>query len=262
MANEDLDDCTDSPHKDGTILDGAKGGVGEDGVATFTVRYMATTSKSLLAVGAFTFLGLSPASRTWEALNDGTSGFIVTVTYKGHLDGQEPDANSDDVFSEKWGMDFDYSEEPLETHPRIQEIVKKYGGLKIAAPNKGYDFPLAMPAGTKRTASLSARTLNSSGEVEKNPVYGMTTYPLLQAVVTRSFSCKKLPAEIVRNAGKSTVKIPGAPSDFDDLTPSDRNWMQMAPKITPEGAIWRVDQSWKLSPPGGWVEIVHDVIDS
>lgn len=260
MANEDLDDCTDSPHKDGQILDGAKGGVGEDGIATFTVRYLATTSKSLLTVGAFVFLGLSPVSRTWEALNDGTSGYVVTVIYKGHLDGQEPDADKDGVYSEKWSMDFDYSEEPLEAHPRIQEIVKKYGGIKIAAPNKGFDFPLALPKGAKRGSLSSAK--GASGEEDKSPVYGMTTYPLLQAVVTRSFSCEKLPTEIIRNAGKSTRRIPGAPKDFDELTPSDRDWMQMAPKISQEGKVWRVDQSWKLSPPGGWVEIVHDVIDS
>lgn len=259
MANDE-DTCIDSPHKDGSVLDGAVGGIDDAGIATMSVRFLATTSATLLLVGAGTYLGLHPVSRKWAALNDGTSGYVVTIEFKGHVDGQEPDKGNEEVFSEQWGMDFDYSEEPIEAHPRLAELIKKYGGVKIAAPNKGYDFPLALPKGAKSSKGLGSSAKN--GEADKNPVYGMTTYPLMQAVITRSFSCKKLPPEIVRNAGKSSRRVKGAPAEFDDLTPNDRDWMQMAPKIRQEGVVWRVEQSWKLSPPGGWVEIVHDVIDA
>lgn len=244
-------------HIDGTILEGASGGIDEKGIATFTVPYLAKSRATILSVGNFLVLGLIPTTRSWEMLNDGTLGYKVTVIYKGHLDDQEPDEGKE-VFSEKWAIDYDHSEEPLQAHPKYDEILWAYGGMDLPEPNEGPRFDKTLPKSLKGNFGGSSTKLKTG---DKNPLYGLKTYPLRQATVTRSYSTKKIPVRAIRNVDKIVREIPGAPDGFNELTPDNRNWITGSPKITQEGGVWGVIESWKLSPPGGFPEILFDLID-
>lgn len=243
-------------HVDGMILEGATGGIDDKGIATFTIPYLAKTKASILKVGKEKVLGLDPTTRSWEMLNDGTLGYKVTVVYKGHLDDQEPDEGKE-IFSEKWAIDYDHSEEPLQAHPKYDEILWAYGGMDMQEPNEGPRFDKLLPK-TKKGSFGGANKLKPG---DKNPMYGVKTYPLRQATVTRSYSTKKIPAQAIRNVDKIVKEIPGAPDDFNDLTPDNRNWITGSPKITQEGGVWAVIESWKLSPPGGFPEVLFELIE-
>ena len=243
-------------HVDGTILEGATGGIDDKGIATFTIPYLAKSKLSILKVGNEKVLGLDPTTRSWEMLNDGTLGYKVTVIYKGHMDDQEPDEGKE-IFSEKWAIDYDHSEEPLEAHPRLDAILKAYGGRVLEKPSDGVTFDKTMP----KTPSGSFGGSSKVKAGDKNPMYGLKTYPLRQATVTRSYSTKKIPASAIRNVDKIVKDIPGAPDGFNELTPDGRNWITGSPKITQEGGVWSVTESWKLSPPGGFPEILFELID-
>lgn len=243
-------------HIDGTILEGVTGGVDDKGIATFTIPYLAKSRATVLSVGNYHVLGLKPTTRSWEMLHDGTLSYKVTVIYKGHMDDQEPDEGKE-VFSEKWSIDYDHSEEPLQAHPKYDEILWAYSGMDQNEPNEGPKFDKTISK--RRRGSFGGANNLKTGD--KNPLYGLKTYPLRQATVSRSYSTKDIPSRAIRNVDKIVRSIPGAPKGFNELTPEGRNWITGSPKITQEGEVWTVIESWKLSPPGGFPEVLFELIE-
>ena len=68
------------------ILEGASGGRDDNRVCSFTVPYLAKNIGELLTVGKGPYHGLMETGRSWQAIDDGSGGYIVTVQYKGYTD--------------------------------------------------------------------------------------------------------------------------------------------------------------------------------
>lgn len=248
---------TGAPHPNDLVLDGETGSRDENKISTVNAVFSAASFKDVLSVGGDKYHGLVESGRSWTALNDNTGGFTVVVTYKGYLspdggEGGEPT----EVETEQWSADFDYSEEPIEAHPKFERIKKVYNGVK--RPDGTYQFSEVMPKDSS-SKGLGGKTLSGG---EKNPMFGVSTYALLQARVSRTFSTKRLRASLVAAAGSIKKTLPNAPEQFEELTPGDRNWMCMPPKITQNGDVFRVEESWLLSPPGGWPPEVYELLDA
>jgi hypothetical protein len=233
------------------ILEGETGGRDENRVCSVTVPYLAKSLGDVLTVGGKEYQGLRETSRAWQAFNDGSGGYIVTVEYKGY---SNDDPSPEPEETEQWSIDFDFSEESLESHPKWQEIKKKYGGYQEEAGGP-VKFPETMPDGGGKSGGLGGRKLKTG---DKNPMFGAKTYAVMTARATRTWSSRRIPKNAVNDIGKVYQNIPGAPHEFDQIEFGDRNWMAMPPKISQNGDVWRIQNEWMLSPPGGWVEEVYE----
>jgi hypothetical protein len=234
-----------------TILEGASGGRDENMISSFSVSYHAKSIGEVTTVGESRFQGLVEQGRTWQALNDGTDGWIVTVNYKGYTEDKEPDPAD----TEQWNLGFDFSEEPIESHPNLKAIKDTYGGY-YEEPGGPLKFPEFMPKESKGKGGLGGKSKAKPGE--KNPMFGNTTYAVMTARVTRTWSSKQIPKNAINDIGKVYSSIPGAPDSIADVDFGSRTWMSMPPKISQNGDVWRIENEWLLSPPSGWVEEVYE----
>lgn len=236
-----------------TIIEGAAGGRDENKISSFTVPYFVTSAAEIVTVGAGSYLGLKESGRTWEAWNDGSDGWKVRVSYKGHMEGDESAVDPSET--EQWDIDFDFAEEPLESHPDLRLILDTYGGYIDEGEAK---FPEIMPTGTKASTGLGKKSLSAG---DKNPMFGTKTYPVMTARITKSWSAAIIPKNAVGDIGKIYKQIPGIPESIADVDFGDRDWLTMPPKITQNGNVWRILNEWLLSPPGGFVTEVHPPAD-
>lgn len=220
---------------------GSSGGTDENLVSTAEIPYYVDNIDAVWTVGDFPVYGLSPTGRSWNQIENGK--YKVTVTYQGYVDGEEPDELEE---TEKWSLDFDFSEEPIESHVNLAEIKKVYGGQMV---EDKLVFKEILPKGSSARTGLTSRYRKAT---EKNPMHGVSTYILLKARITRTFSWTTVPSDTGIQIGRVYQTIPGLPDDLADVRWGERDWMLMPPKITPKGDIWAVTQDYLLSPPGGW----------
>jgi hypothetical protein len=234
------------------ILEGAAGGRDENQISTCTVPYLARTAAEIGTVGRGSYMGLVESTRSWQAINDGSDGYIVNVTYKGYLEDEEEPQPED---TEQWSLNFDFSEEPIESHPKFADIRKRYGGYREDAAGPIL-FPEVMPQGASSSSGLGGKGKLKAGD--RNPMHGTSSYAVMTARVTRSWSSKNIPKGAVNDIGKVFNTIPNAPETITKVDFGSRNWMQMPPKITQNGDVWRIEDEWLLSPSTGWIEEVYE----
>lgn len=231
----------------------ATGSRDENLVSSISVPYYVDTYAEVWTVGSGSLEGLPEKTRSWTQLNNGTS-YKVTVIYEGFTedeDGDEPTLEE----TEKWGLDFDFSEEPLESHHNLEAIKAAYGGVIV---DKKIQFPEKIPKSKDaRRSGLQQRV--KAGE--KNIMFGVETYALLKARITRSFAARDIPPDIGRQIGKIFKAIPGLPAALAAIEWGDRDWMVWPPKIEQRGDVWGVSQDYLLSAPGGWPPEVYGLIE-
>lgn len=231
-------------------LEGQQGQRDEQKISSVTVRYFVKGYENITQAGGREYRGLIEASRTWEAWDAGAEDeFIVTVIYKGYS-GDEPEPQERET--EQWSVDFDFTEERLQTHPKIEEIKKKYGGRIVDGE---LEFDEKMPTDAAKSGGLGGKKLKAG---DWNPMFGAKSYLVMYARVTRTWSSKKIPQNAINDIGRVYNQIPGAPQGIASLNFGSRNWMAMPPKISQNGDVWRIENEWMLSPPAGWVEEVYE----
>jgi len=230
-------------------LEGAAGSRDENKITTFTVPYYVESFGEVTTVGKDVSNGLAESTRSWQAWNAGADGWVVTVVYKGHL--SEDDEAEEPENTEQWSMDFDFSEEPLQAHPNYSAITAAYGGFVEEGDLK---FPEFIPNNAKSGGGLGGKKRKAG---DRNPLFGTTTYAVMTARVTRSWSTKQIPKNAVNDIGKTYPRIPDAPDEINAVDFGDRNWLAMPPKISQNGNVWRVENEWLLSPEGGWIEEIY-----
>lgn len=240
------------------ITEGATGSKSKEGVIQWVVPYYATNMEQVLTVGGKAgYEGCAEVSRTWSCNNDGPNpSYIVTVTYEG---GSETSNNATygDEDSTVWSLDFEMSEEPIASHPNWPRIKDAYGAKNTAGDplyDEDWSFPVELPAGSSASSGLSGRT-KSGGQ--KNPMYGVKTYIVMNCLVSVSYTKKTLPRKVVSTVGKLFGDIPGAPNEFNSLDKGKRNWMKLPPQISKRGNTWQITESWRLSENYAWPKEVY-----
>ena len=231
------------------ILDGQTLTSDENNIVTLTLRYLhikanlKNVATTVSEFGGFEDFGLE--SFTAEALNDASDYYIVTAVYKA-LDQTLKDGDVADEYGRVESMDYDFSEEPLEAHPNIKEIARKYGG--VPRPDGTFDFPAKKPDSASGDNTSGLEAFDGAGS-EVNPLYGMKTYPALQARYNKSFGTKEGWKKYVTSIAKITDDLPDSSLD-QSLDKGGRNWLQLPPKIQKEGKVYRVSVDYLLSAPG------------
>ena len=203
----------------GIKVEGATGSKSKEGVVQWVVPYYVTNIEQVLTAGEKEYQGSQEVSRTWSCNNDGPDpSYIVTVVYEGGDQGSGGSGSGTygDDDSALWSLDFEMSEEPIESHWNFETIKKKYGGRWTDPDNKeGWKFDETMPAGSGSSSGLGGKSKSGAGD--KNPMFGVTTYIVMTAVVSVSYTNKTLPRSVINGIGKLYKSIPGAPDQIDSL---------------------------------------------
>ena len=211
-------------------------------LVSVTVPWNCKTLAETMTVGGGTPFGLPETGRQVSQLED--ASFQVNITYEG-TEG-EPDDEA------TYEFDSSFREEPIESHPKIDRIKRRFGG------ETGEDgrivFPEKLPGDAGQSSGLSAWESRSA---ERNPMFGQSTYLVLHAVFRRTYLKRRLPAGLLDEVGTTRERLPGGLP-----TPKGRNWLVMPPKVGKRGNVFEVVEEWMLSKPGEkWPEAIYGLIE-
>lgn len=241
--------------------EGATGSKSKEGVIQWVIPYYVPDVSQVQIVGKEPYEGCTEVSRSWTCNHDGsTPSYIVTVTYEGGSTTSESESTTyGDADSQVWSLDFEMAEEPIASHWNWEKIKDKYKAVNLANDTRYHDdwaFPVTLEGGGSSSSS-GLGNKGKSGDGEKNPMYGVTTYLVMTAVVSVSYAKKTLPGNVIQNIGKLYKEIPDAPSQFNNLDTGKRDWMKMPPQISKRGNVWQISESWRLSEYYEWPREVY-----
>lgn len=218
---------------------GLRGSKDRTGLISIVVPYYAETLAEAFAVGEPP-MGLEEQNRTVEDVEG--AGYIANITYEGMDKGNDEGAKDCD-------FDPSFSEEPIESHPLIKELIDRYAG-EVDPKTQKVTFPSTMPAAG---GGLSGE---EGGKEKPNPLAGLSTYISLRSVFRMTYLSRKFPNKLLREVG--TIKG-SLPENFS--TPKGRDWLVMPPKIARRGNCYQIAEEWMMSPPGGWPKSVYRLIE-
>jgi hypothetical protein len=240
------------------ITVGTTGSKSKEGVIQWVVPYYVQSIAQVHTVGKGAYEDCQEVSRTWACNNDGADpSYIVTVTYEGGS-AESNNATYGDEENTVWSLDFEMAEEPITSHWNWEEIKKTYGAINRVGDqlyDEDWSFPVDLPAGSKAASGLSARSRSGGGN--RNPMYGVKTYIVMNCIASVSYTKKTLPKSVIGNIGKLYNNLPDAPPQFNSLDTGKRNWMKMPPQISKRGNVWQISESWKLSEYYEWPKEVY-----
>jgi hypothetical protein len=210
-----------------------------------SVPWNCRTLAETMTVGGGNPFGLPETGRQVTQLED--ASFQVTITYEG--------TEAEPAGEESHEFDSSFREEPIESHPRIDRIRKRYGG--VTGDDGRITFPEKLPRAAQAGSGSGLSGSEPAGTGEKNPMFGQSTYLVLHAVFRRTHLKRKVPKNLLDDAGTTREKLPGGLP-----TPKGRNWLVMPPKASKRGNVWEISEEWLLSKPGEkWPPAVYGLIE-
>ncbi|MFK5920907.1 MAG: hypothetical protein QM496_01905 [Verrucomicrobiota bacterium] len=225
---------------------GTRGGRDRLGVLSTTRSWHVDTFDEVWTVGDTFVSGVPEVDRSFSQVEADTelAGWIVEVFYEGLGDG----GKEDKVIT---NYDRSFSQEKIETHWDLENIIKKFGGYY-----EGRDllFPRLIPDGAGSLAGGFTKGVDAKVG-DKNPMHGVRTYPLEQLVYNRSYVRRTFPHALTRQLDKIVTRPPGIKGSYEK-----RNFKFSPPQIIERGDVVEVRESWKLSPPGGWNPALSELI--
>ena len=210
-------------------------------------------------------LDIPESSRT--ATGQEGMGYELKIEYEGDAG----DAG-EELAAPEISLNRSYGEEPIESHPKLAELMKKYRGTLNPDTQKveweeyleeSKSTGLATVKGFKSTFGQSSKSSDKGSGKVKNPLFGVKTYPVLKAVCTVSYESLRPPRLDMIN--KITNSVPGG---FE--TPDDHNWLIGPPKASRKQKTrkdgtkffyYSISYDFILSKQGGWNVDLHDLAD-
>lgn len=229
---------------------GLSGSRSKDKTSSLTLTFHVKTAAEIFTIGFESYLGLTEDARSFSMIADGT--FMVNITYKGFADGDEPESISE---TEEWGLDFDFSEEPIESNKNFEMIKKTYGGI---VTDGKISFPEKLPNAVSSRSGLGGKSHKANAA---NPLFGHETFPLMKVKASRTYAVRDVPSNLGRNIGAIIRNLPDAPDWISGIEWGSRNWLSMPPKIKQHGDVLKVSETFLLSVSGGWPPEVHAIIE-
>lgn len=205
-------------------------------------QWTVDTLAEVFTVGEPTVLNLPEEDRSFERLDDGPGRYRVTITYAG-CQGDSPDSK------DTWNGKLSMREEPIESAPNFQALFKTYQGSfdengKVTWPEKL----------SSKTGGLGSK----STQTKKNPMFGASTYPVLQGELERTYTRVRLPPNLLTSVGKVLKKLPGS-SGLS--TPPGYVWIVLCPDWSNNhGSAWSITERYLLTPGEGYQSIVYGTI--
>lgn len=224
------------------------GNVSELGIVSMSIEYRADNFGEVLTVGAGSFEGLweKKGGRSWTRRGDGK--WIVTVVYEGLAAGT--------VGQESFRVMSMRSEEPIETHPFIQEIKDKYGGWLDEEGKVKFSEFIPESAGNNSPEIGLVGPPRPGTAIERNPMYGFDAYFVKSIVLEHRFTTDQAPTEYTEN---DDIIVDSTPNTWIQVPP-DRNWLRQLEDVNEvrtiggddSGVVYEVSVRYLLSRPGGW----------
>lgn len=212
-------------------IKGIVGGTDETGVTSYQVPFYARNIEECATVArGYTIGGLPEKSRTW-APGEGAV-FIVTVLYQG----QANPSDSPKVSEVQTSLESSWTEEPIEYHPRLAEILKKYEG-HIDKDNRVVFEPFL-----KDEKSQQGGLSKTESKSKKNPFFGIEKYQKLSVSYSRTYAAKSMPGNLLRRVGKIVNSPPGAPPELQGQT----KWLVLPPSARQRGNVFEITENYQL----------------
>jgi thiol-disulfide isomerase/thioredoxin len=202
------------------------------GVWTLQIPFVVQGFGSIWNAGPAKYQGLDLVGRSVQPHDDGEH-FIVTNTYAGAEIPSGGGAQYDDRTT-VYDMQATWEEEPIETHPKISELLKKFAGRIV---NGEVIFDKEIPAAAQGGGGLG----QSKAAPTKNPMYGVVRWKKLGVTWSATRIMGTLPGGLLSNVGKRTTP-PGTPPSL----PTDTAWMQLPPRASKRGSVWQVTEEWMM----------------
>lgn len=189
-----------------------------------------------------TGFGENRAKRTWQPWAGGT-GYIVVAVFEG------ADPSLIDSESFYWEFDSSFAERRLESHPRIKDLITKYGGQ---VQDDGQIF---WPLTYSEKVSGSGLSGSAASSSNKNPLFGADSYVELQAVF-RAVRIRSSPSsDLLDRIGTIKKDLP-----VSVTTPANRDWLIMPPRVAERGNVVTETEEWLIGPPGGWPQDIYELL--
>lgn len=224
------------------------GGVDELGIATLSIEYKAASFTEALTIGDETFEGLHPKAggRSWKRTPSGA--WNTTVVYEGLVA---------DVGMETFKLLPFRTEEPVETHPYLQELKDVFGGY-LDSEGK-LKFPEYLPDGPGSIDPvLGLVGPGGNGQAsEKNKMFGWDSYFSKGLIIEHRFTTTDDPQPYI-DADDTIVEETPCPWA---KTPPERNWLRQLEDVNEvvviggdrsNGVVFEMNVRYLLSRPGGW----------
>jgi len=216
-------------------IKGIQGSVDKIGVKQITVPYYARNLEECAVVAQGRIVdGLPEESRTWQP-GEGAM-FIVTVIYQG----QEDPTDNPKASNIQTSLQTSWEEEPIETHPKINEIIEKYAG-DVDPNTKAVTFPQFYVPGKDGKRGLDDHASVLKGSV-KNPFFGVFKYKKLTVVYSRTYAISKIPGNLLTRVGKIVNTPPGSPPELKGRT----KWLVLPPVMNQRGNVFEIGESYHL----------------
>lgn len=215
------------------------------GVVDATVHYWVSTLAEVWTSGAATFFGAPLVRRDFASWSDGgdSTGYQVDCKYEGLAEDEQEGA-------ERWRFDNAIKEVPIEEHPYLGALMKKYGGRII-------DGKVVWPHYVDGAGDLQLGLSRSGETQEYHPLMGKKAILVWHSVAYREYWSSSLDA-VYSNVGEVFDQLPGEGPriSFDH----GQNWIKRSPQPEGSGDGWMVREEYWLSMPGGWKEGVDSLI--
>lgn len=201
------------------------------GVYTIQVPYATDSEDAAMKAGPASYGAFKLVGRSIQAQEDGKT-WLTTNTYSGADDSSGGDGpkpyGDDDVYE----MSASWEEEPLQSHPKFAELMKKYGGTEDADGNVTWGKKMPGKTGGVNDNNKSAKA---------NPMYGVTKWKRLGVVWSATRVMKSLPGGLLSNVGKMETPPGPAPS-----LPNNGAWLKLPPRASRRGNVWQVTEEWQM----------------
>lgn len=214
--------------------DGEAGSI-EEGRLRGTLTFHVKSLSEAKSYGPSTYEGAPLRRRQWK-WSGPDEGYDITLSYEGPENGTEDEEGSVE-------LDVSFAERSIKAHPNIKKILEVYQG-RVDPVTKEVEFDPDLSKGDQSG-------LNSGEAKVKNPMFGVTTYLYLSAVV-RQTKIESRPPDL-SEIGQVTKRVPGGYA-----TPKDHDWMKMPPKsrLLTSGD-YENTYEFLMSEKGGWPRHVY-----
>ncbi len=138
-----------------------------------------------------------------------------------------------------------FSQVDILLHPRIQDLLTKYGGSII-------DGEVQWPATV--STNPNGLSLDEGGQGKANPMFGQKDFRRLEGMYT----CRYLALDFgVAGVGAGAIYEGGLPGSAP-VYPG-RNWLKWPSPYRRRGLIMDITEMYELSGPGGWPRPVYGI---
>lgn len=215
------------------------------GVVQIVIPHFVETLAETLTVGERIVIGLPEVGRHATQHESG-QGYDVWITYEGDNDPQ------DDVSRGVGSLRSSFREEPLESHPNILEIVRKYQGFYTREGKVGFN-PEYTDEGDRRDGLSGA---SEEGSTRKNPFYGVEKYMALEVIWQWRYPALAIRSSVLSRVGKIINSPPGNPPSIDGRS----KWLVLPPSAEDRGNVKEITEEYQLlekDPP----KELHDLTE-